>query len=170
MTQQIHWLFFYWSNNSPLHSWTCDDIISTVLSASPELREDTEGILSLGFLTKSYTPKQTSVTEPESVNNPISSPIQQTQTHTIMYTHGKFRAWTSIQVQLKFGLKRGLSHRRQRRAFIDGALTSRSCIKLILKAINTHGQGKVIERPMFLTCRTFPSQSPDQRSPALHYK
>lgn len=59
---------------------------------------------------------------------------------------------------------------RQRKVFIDGALTSRSCIKLILKAINTRGQGEAPLHPMFLTCRTFPSRSAEQCSSALHYK
>lgn len=35
-------------------------------------------------------------------------------------------------------------------AFIDGALTSCSCIKLILKAINTHRQGRVMKKPPVL--------------------
>lgn len=56
---------------------------------------------------------------------------------------------------------------RQRRAFIDGALTSCSCIKLILDAINTHGQGKVMERPMFLTWLPLASEGPGQTLPGF---
>lgn len=58
----------------------------TVLSTSSVF---SEGILSLGFLTKAIipTPKQSDVTESEGGNNPILSPVH-TQSHTITYNHG----------------------------------------------------------------------------------
>lgn len=100
----------------PLHLWAHDDIMEwnqhTVLSTSPAFSEDSEKI----FSNKSYMTKLQYLTNrplsPSVANgsNPVLSPIQQTlhthtMTHTIAYTHCKHRAWTSIKVPLKFGLK-----------------------------------------------------------------